>query len=175
MTQSRFYAFDLSLAGARHRGARTLAALALGLALVAAGCGGDSGGTQLSKTQYESRIQKDAQEIREAFTPLTKAPSSLKEFAGELQSGQKKLKHVASDLDGVKPPKEVAHDNDVLVTGLRKLAGLLEPLRKAAVKGDIVAVQKAARDLQSSNALKDAQAATKDMKDKGYDIGALGG
>jgi hypothetical protein len=177
MTQSRFHAFDLSLAGARHRGFATLAGLVLPLALLAAGCGGGGGGggSRLSKTQYEARVQKDAADVRDAFTPLSKAPSSLKELANEIKTGQNKLRGAANDLDGISPPKDVAHDNDVLVAGLRKLATLLEPLRKGAADGDPAAVQKAASDLQKSNALKEAQDATEDMKKKGYKIGTLGG
>jgi hypothetical protein len=174
MTQSRFHAFALSLAPARHRGSATLAAATIALALVAAGCGG-ANGALLSKTQYEARIQKDAEDVREAFNPLSTPPSSLQQFARELQTGQRKLRQAASDLGSVKPPHDVAHDNAVLVAGLRKLALLLEPLRKAAVKKDFVAVQTAARELQGSNALKDAQRATNDMKKKGYKLGSLGG
>jgi hypothetical protein len=177
MTQGRFNACDLSLAGARHRGVATLAALAL--ALVAGGCGGGggkSGGgvTQLSKNQYEARVQKDGQEIKDVFAPLSRPPSSLDQLARSIKKGQDKLREVADDLDGVAPPHEVGHDNDVLVGGLRKLADQLDPLRKGAAKGDAQAVQKAVRDIQGSNALQDAQKATADMKKKGYKIGQLG-
>jgi hypothetical protein len=180
MTQGRFHASDLSPAGAGHRGAATLAVLAL--LLVLAGCGGgggksgDSGGggPQLSKTQYEARIQKDGEEIKDVFAPLSRPPTSLDQLAKDIKSGQEKLREAASDLDGVEPPEEVAHDNDVLVDGLRKLADGLDPLREGAAKGDPKLVQKAVADLQKSNALKDAQKATNDMKKKGYKIGSLG-
>jgi hypothetical protein len=175
MTQSRFHASDLSLAGARHRGLATLAALLLALALLAAGCGGGKGGGgELSKTQYESRIQKDAQEIRDAFTPLSTAPASLKEFASEIKAGQEKLGHVADDLESVTPPAAARRDNERLAAGLRKLASLLEPLRRAALKANPVGVRDAAQNLQNSTALKDAQQAIKDLKKKGYDLGSLG-
>jgi hypothetical protein len=179
MTQGRFDASDLSPAGARHRGAATLAALAL--ALAAAGCGGgggDSGngdgGAALSKTQYEARIQKDGQEIKDVFAPLSKPPASLQQLANDIEKGQKKLREAADDLEKDTPPEDVKHDNAVLAAGLRKLADGLEPLREGAEKGDPQMVQKAVADLQKSNALKDAQEATKDMKEKGYKIGTLG-
>ncbi len=179
MTQGRFHASDLSPAGARHRGAATLAVLAL--ALAAAGCGGGGGdggngdgGTRLSKTQYEARVQKDGQEIKNVFAPLSTPPKSLQQLAENIEKGQKKLREAADDLEKDTPPEDVEHDNAVLAAGLRKLADGLEPLREGAAKGDVQMVQKAVADLQKSDALKDAQKATNDMKEKGYKIGTLG-
>ena len=177
MTQSRFHAFDLSRAGARHRGAATLAALALALAASGCGGGGDSGEadkTQLSKTQYESRLQKDGDDIKNVFKPLSTPPSSLQQLSKSIKKGEDKLRQVAADLDGIKPPDEVATDNDKLVAGLRKLADQLEPLRQGAAEGNPQKVQKAVTAIQTSNALKGAQEATVDMKKKGYEVGELG-
>jgi hypothetical protein len=175
MTQGRFDASDLSLVR-RHRGAATLAAVVL--ALAAGGCGGggsdSGGGTQLSKTQYESRIQKDGDEIKNVFAPLSKPPKSLPDLASKIKAGQQKLRQAADDLDSAKPPSDVAHDNAVLVAGLRKLADQLEPLRKAAATGDPSVVRQAVTKLQGSTSLKQAQQATEDMKKKGYTIGTLG-
>jgi hypothetical protein len=175
MTQGRFDAFDLSLRR-RHRGAATLAVLAAAFAL--AGCGGgggkSGGGTQLSKTQYESRIQKDGDEIKNVFQPLSRPPKSLEDLAAKIKAGQNKLRDAANDLDAAKPPSEVSHDNDVLVKGLRTLADELDPLRKGAEKNDPNLVRAAVARLQGSTALKAAQKATEDMKKKGYEIGTLG-
>jgi len=177
MTQGRFYAFALSLVR-RHRGVATLATPLLALALVA-GCGGgggngSGGGTQLSKTQYESRVQKDGDEIKNVFQPLSKPPKSLEDLAAKIKAGQQKLRDAAADLEHAKPPAEVAHDNAVLAAGLRTLADQLEPLRQGAVKGDPNLVRTAVANLQGSTSLKKAQQATQDMKKKGYTIGTLG-
>jgi hypothetical protein len=171
MTQSRFNAFFLSLAGARHRGAATLAALSL--ALVAAGCGsgGGSGGGELSKAQYEQHLQTDSQAITKAFTPLRKPPRTLAELAAELKVGEQKLREAAADLDGIKPPKDVQADNAALAKGLTSLADEVELLRSAAAKNDAKLVQKALAGLQRSHALVDARKATDDMKKKGYKLG----
>jgi hypothetical protein len=179
MTGRRFDALARSLRVRRHRGAATLAALLGALLLVLAGCGGggkSSGGgkTQLSKTQYESRIQKDGSEIKNVFQPLSTPPKSLKELAAKLGAGQKKLRQAADDLESIKPPSDVAHDNGVLAAGLRKLADQLEPLRKGAAANDANALRKAISQLQGSQSLKEAQKATDDMKKKGYQIGTLG-
>jgi len=164
MTQSRFNAFLLSLAGARHRGAATLAALSL--ALVAAGCGsgGGSGGGELSKAQYEQHLQADSQAITKAFTPLRKPPQTLAQLASQLKVG------AADDLDGVKPPKNVQADNAALVKGFREFADELELYRKAAVKKNPKLVQQAVAGLQKSHALVDARNATDDLKKKGYKL-----
>jgi hypothetical protein len=171
MTQSRFNAFLLSLAGARHRGAATLAALSL--ALVAASCGsggGGSGGSELSKAQYEQHLQADSQAITKAFTPLRKPPQTLAQLAGQLKVGEGKLREAATDLDGVKPPKNAQADNVALVKGFREFADELELYRKAAVKKDPKLVQQAVARLQKSHALVDARKATDDLKKKGYKL-----
>ena len=176
MTQSRFNAFFLSLAEARHRGAATLAALSL--ALVAGGCGSGSGsggaGGELSKAQYEQHLQTDSQAITKAFTPLRKPPRTMNELAGELKVGEAKLREASADLKSVKPPKDVQADNTALSKGLSELAGELELLRKAAAKNDAKLVQQAINGLQRSHALVDARKATDDMKKKGYKLGNLG-
>jgi len=172
MIQSRFNAFSLSPAGARHRGAATLAALALVLAV--AGCGGGGGGSRLSKAQYEQHLQTDSQAITKAFRPLSTPPSSLSVLASELKTGQEKLRSAADDLSGVTAPKDVEKDNKALVAGLRKLADELESLRSAAAKKDPSQVQKALSELKTSHALLDARRATDDMKKKGYTLGGFG-
>jgi hypothetical protein len=171
MTQSRFNAFSLSLAEARHRGAATLAAVAL--ALILAGCGGGGGGGRLSKSQYEQHFRSDSQEIRKAFVPLSKQPSSLAELASELKVGEAQLHDAANDLDGLDAPKEIEKDNDVIVKGLRKFADELESFRKAAEKKDTQLLRKTFAELQSSHALMDVRDATNDLKKKGYKLGSL--
>jgi major membrane immunogen (membrane-anchored lipoprotein) len=172
MTQSRFNAFLLSLAGVRHRGAAILAAV--GLALLVTGCGGGGGDGTMSKAEFEQRVQKDGDQIRKAFTPLNTPPKSLNQLADELKTGEDELHKVADDLDKANPPKDVAEDTTKLATGLRKLANELELMRTAAEKGDPALVQKALGSLRGSHALVDAQAATTDMKKKGYSLGTLG-
>ena len=176
MIQSRFNASFLSLAGARHRGAATLAALSF--ALLAGGCGSSSsnggGGSELTKAQYEQHLQQDSQAITKAFTPLRKPPRTLNELAGELKVGEAKLREASADLNSVKPPKDVQADNTALAKGLSELAAELELLRSAAAKNDAKLVQQAINGLQQSHALIDARKATDDMKKKGYKLGALG-
>jgi hypothetical protein len=168
MTQSRFNAFSLSPTDARHRGAATLAALAL--ALVVDGCGG---GDRLSKSQYEQHFRSDSNAIRKAIEPLAKQPSSLEELVGELEVGETQLRSAANDLDRVNPPKDIDKDNKTLVSSLHQIADELEAVRKAAKENDPQLLQKTIADLRSSHALVDVRDATNDMKKKGYKLETL--
>jgi hypothetical protein len=170
MTQSRFNAFSLSLARARHRGLATLAGVLL--ALVLAGCG-SSGGGQLSKADYQKHLRTDGDEITKAFKPLTQQPSSLDQLASELGTGVSKLRSAADDLDGLKPPSNVTKDNAKLAGGLRELARELDSLKNAAQKKDPQLVDKTLNDLRKSHGLIDAREATDDLRKKGYTLGTV--
>ena len=170
MTQSRFNAFSLSLARARHRGLATLAGVLL--ALVVAGCGSGGGG-QLSKADYQKHLQIDGDEITKAFKPLTQQPSSLDQLASDLGTGVSKLNSAADDLEGVKPPDNVKADNTKLAGGLRELAHELDSLKKAAQKKDPQLVSKTLNDLRQSHGLIDARVATDDLRKKGYTLGTV--
>jgi hypothetical protein len=166
MTQSRFNAFFLSLAEAGHRGAATLAAVALAIAL--AGCGG---GDRLSKSQYEQHLNSDSQAIKKAIEPLSTTPASMEELVSKLKVGEAQLREAADDLDGIKPPKDVEKDNATLAKGLRTFADELGSFRKAAEKKDPQLLRETFAKLQSSHALEEVRAATNDMKKKGYNLG----
>jgi hypothetical protein len=153
----------------RHRGAATLAAVAL--ALVLSGCGG---GDRLSKSQYQRHLTSDTQEIRKAFLPLSTPPSSMGELAGKLKVGESQLNDAANDLEGLNPPKEIEKDNKTLAKGLHKFAEELDSFRKAAEKEDPQLLRKTFADLQRSHALVDVRNATTDMKKKGYKLSGLG-
>jgi major membrane immunogen (membrane-anchored lipoprotein) len=169
MTQSRFHAFDLSLAVTRHRGLATVAVAAFLLA----GCGSSGGGSRLSKSQYQNHLQTDAAAITKAFKPLTTPPSSLKQLASELKVGVSKLRGASNDLDGVKPPKDAEKDNAKLASGLKKLGDELDALRVAADRQDPTLVSKTIDGLRHSHALIDARIATDDLRKKGYSLGGL--
>jgi hypothetical protein len=162
MTQSRFNAFFLSLARARHRGLATLAVVALGVA----GCGG--GGSRLSKAEYQQHLTKDARGITKAFVPLTTPPRSLDQFASELKTGASRLRVVANDLDGIKPPRNAEKDNAALVTGLNRLADESSALRSAAEAKDAARLQKGIADLRRQ--LVDLRRAAVDLRKKGYSL-----
>jgi hypothetical protein len=169
MTQGRFNASSLSLAEARHRGLATLAAV--GLALVAAGCGG---GGRLSKAKYEHRLQQDVKELSSLAIAFNQPRTPLPVLASELKVAQKKLRATAKDLDSVKPPKDVAKDNALLAAGLRRLADDYEPVRQAAEKNDRNLVVREENLLRGSRGVVQARQAAEDFRKKGYTLQSSG-
>jgi hypothetical protein len=135
-------------------------------AMLAAGCGG---GGRLSKAQYEKRVQAEGRNFQEAARKLSSGGATSSQA---LKTAKDALQKAADDLDSVKPPKEVAADNAKLVVGLRSLASSLDKITSAA--RDPTRQQKALQELATSQPVREAQAAIRDMQKKGYDLGLFG-
>jgi hypothetical protein len=150
-------------------GGRWAAALAGATVLVLAGCGG---GGQLSKAQYEQRLQKNGHELAAALGVLSRT-SSKTEFLNGVAGVEKALNDVADDLDGVTPPSDVQGANDRLVAAFRKLADDFKQVEAAADKGPDAARQKG-RQVTSGPASRQANQAIQEIKRRGYDVGELG-
>jgi hypothetical protein len=144
---------------------------AVALLAIAAGCGGSS---RLSKAQYEQKIQADGKAVQTAVAAIRANPGSLKDLAKQVAAAEKAAKAAADDLGGLKPPADVATDNATIVTALRTIDVQLKKLEQAAKHGDAVAAGQAANAIQSSPEIKAAEAAVKDMKAKGYNVGVIG-
>ena len=153
------------------RVARILPVLAAALLLVA-GCGG--GGSTLSKSQYEKRIQADGQAVQTAVKAVSAATTSLSALAKQVDSAEAAVKKAADDLDSLTPPKDAAADNAKIVAGLRAIGKGLDALKRAAKKGSASDVQAAALSLSDSPEIRAAQRAATDLKKKGYSIGVIG-
>jgi hypothetical protein len=152
--------------GRRALGAAALAAAVL---LALAGCGG---GGQLSKKQYEQRLQKNGHELAAALGVLSRT-SSKAEFLNGVEGVEKALNDVAADLDGVTPPSDVQAANDRLVAAFRKLADDFEQVKAAAEKSPAAARQKG-RQVTTGPASRQANQAIEEIKRRGYDVGELG-
>lgn len=147
------------------------ACAALAGAIALAGCGGS--GT-LSKSDYEKKLKADTQELRTAFGKIQGNPSSLDALAKQVDVAQATTKKIADDLDGAKPPKDAAADNDKIVAALRALDDPLGKLKKAAASGSATLAAQAAQAISNAPELRDALEAAQDLKRKGYDVGGLG-
>ena len=142
-----------------------LVAAALGLA----GCGG--GGGQLTKSEYQEKLQSGGTRLTTAVQQLTRA-TSKDEFERNVGEVQHALDSVADSLDGVTPPSDVAGANDRLVHGLRGLANDFGQVKAAADEGIDAATRKA-REITTGSASREARQAIEELKRHGYDVGQL--
>jgi len=142
-----------------------LVAAALGLA----GCGG--GGGQLTKSEYQEKLQSGGTRLTTAVQQLTRA-TSKDEFERNVGEVQQALDSVADSLDGLTPPSDVAGANDRLVHGLRGLANDFGQVKAAADEGIDAATRKA-REITTGAASREARQAIEELKRHGYDVGQL--
>jgi len=151
--------------------ARRVAPLVL-VGVLLAGCGGSA---RLSKAQYEAKARKDGAAVAKTIATIDSGSSSLASLAKEVGVAETSVKAAADDLAEGQPPADAAADNAKIVAALRAIAVQLDKLKVAAAKGDLAAAQAAATNIQNAPEVKSAEAATKDLQAKGYDIGAIGG
>ena len=147
------------------RSNRALWALLCVLVISVAGCGG---GSTLSKSAYRAKLKKAlVTDLGAALRPL-QTSASAKGYEKLVSAAQPKLRKIADDLNSVKPPKEVQHDNDLIVRSLKKFADALTPLKEAAKKHDKAAIQAAIQKIGTSQFTKDLRTAVADLTKKGY-------
>jgi hypothetical protein len=151
--------------------ARSLVVVLALAALLVAGCGGSS---RMSKSAYDAKLQADGKAVQASVAKISGNPSSLAELAKEVDAAEGAVTKAADDLDKAKPPADADADNTKIVTALRAIATQLEKLKKAAATGNPAAAQAAATAIRNSPEVKAAQAAIKDLKQKGYKVGAIG-
>jgi outer membrane PBP1 activator LpoA protein len=149
-----------------------LALLAGGLLL--AGCGG--GSSRLSKTEYEHHLKTDATLIAKAATNASTADfNTPQQYARRVALAQKDMERAAKDLDTITPPADAEQDTKQIVAGVRYLARALARLHHAATTSSFSEAQKVSSDIAGSAEVQGVSTAIKDLKGKGYDVGAFGG
>lgn len=151
------------------------AALGLLAAVVLlAGCGG--GSSRLSKKEYEQHLHRDATLIAKAATNASTADfNSPDQYARRVALAQKDMARAAADLDTIKPPADADQDTKTIVVGVRYLAKALARLHHAATTSSFAEAQKVSSDIAASPEVKGVGTAIKDLKGKGYDVGAFSG
>lgn len=155
---------------------RTTAILLTAVVALAAGCGGDD---RLSKDAYQQELDAAIQKVEQAFQGLgdslqkvTSGSGSLDQVADEVGNIQSELNSAADDLDGITPPEDVEPSHAKLVDGMRALSDDLEEFKGAIAEGDTGAIDRFAADAQGLDSVKKLEEATKELKEKGYDVGA---
>ena len=159
----------------RARGSvRAAAVLLLAVAVVfgAVGCGG--GSDRLSKSQYESKLKGIGTDLQTSFNAIQNQGNNLGAIETKVSAAQAKLQSAATEVKGLKPPKDAAVDNAKLGSALSGLAGAMNSFKQALATKDLTKIQAQAKSFQTSPSIADARAATEDLKKKGYNIGVLG-
>jgi len=142
------------------------------IVLLLAGCGGGGGG-RLSKSEYESKMQAEAQRLTNALQSANLATAtSLKDFAAKIGSVRADIQKAADDVDALKPPKNAAADTQRIADVLHRFAAIVGQIEDAAGKGNLASVQRLVAQLQNEG--RAAQPAVQDLKQKGYDVGQFG-
>src|SRR6266545_3315014 len=128
--------------------------LAAAIAIAAAGCGGGGGGgARLSKSEYEQKMSSIGSDLQAASSGIDLTNTKdLDKVADAVAAFRTRLDDAADKIDDLNPPADAEE--------------------KTARKGNLDDLQKAQQAVLTEGA--EAQKATQDLKDKGYDIGKLG-
>jgi hypothetical protein len=144
------------------------------VALAVAGCGGGGGSPRLSKSEYEQKIKAEGQTLQSAFTALDlNTNKNAKELATKVGKLQTKLEQAANDFDKLNPPKDAVADNKKIALTLHKFADIFGDLKTAASSGNQQKIAAAQSNLLAASQV--GTQAAHDLKQKGYDVGVLGG
>ena len=152
------------------RTGRTGALCATALITATAGCGGSS---QLSKAQYEKKIQAEGAQLQSLSSSLNLASTGdPKTLASKIDRLQRQTEKTANDVGNLKPPANAADDNTKIAATLHRFAALFGQLKAAAAANDKARYQ--ALGAQVQTVAQQAKQATADLKSKGYSVGVLG-
>jgi hypothetical protein len=142
--------------------------------LLLAGCGGSGGGGRLSKSEYESKMQAEAQRLTDALQGANLATAtSLKDFAAKIGSVKADIQKAADAVDALNPPKDAEADTQRIADVLHRFAAIVGKIEDAAGKGNLASVRRFVAQLQNEG--RAAQPAVQDLKQKGYDVGQFSG
>jgi phosphoglycolate phosphatase-like HAD superfamily hydrolase len=140
------------------------------LVLLVAGCGGSE--KAVTKAQYERDLQRLGQDLTDAGSQLGQS-IDIATFNANVDNLRDHLRDAADELHGLKPPVNVRQPNDKLAGALDDFADQLEEVKEAR-RQSIYKARDALQRVSKSEAVRDARAATRELKAKGYEIGQFG-
>ena len=137
-------------------------------------CGGGGGG-RLSKSAYEQKLQAEGKRLTPLLSAMGEAMVSPnpRSLVGKLETARKELQKSADKLSSLDPPTDAVEDNKKIAHTLHRFSTILGGVESAAEKGDASKVRRLLSQIQSAG--NEGQAASNDLKKKGYHIGAFGG
>jgi hypothetical protein len=141
----------------------------LALAVALAGCG--SSPREVGKAGYEKELERIGKVASDAGSELGRS-IDIATFNGNVDKFQDTLRDAAGDLEGLKPPPNVRDVNDRLADSLRGFADEMEAVKEAR-RESIFKARDALGKVARSEAVKEARAAVRELKRKGYDIPSL--
>jgi hypothetical protein len=143
---------------------------ALALLLAVAGCG--SSPKAVSKAEYQREVQRLGQDLTDAGSQLGQS-IDIATFNQNVDNLHDHLQDAADELRGLKPPVNARSANKQLADALDDFADLLDAVKDAR-RESIVRARAALLRVSNSAAVSQARAATRELKQKGYDIGQFG-
>jgi len=148
--------------------------LAAVIAIAAAGCGGGGGGgDRLSKSEYEQKMRSIGSDLQAASSGIDLTNTNdLDKVADSVAAFRTQLEDTADQVDDLNPPEDAAEETGKIADALHAFADEFGKMEKAARKGDLAELQKAQQAVITEGT--EAQKASQDLKDKGYNIGDLG-
>jgi hypothetical protein len=148
---------------------RVLMLCLLVLSVGVAGCG--SSPREVTKPQYEKELERVGKAASDAGSELGRS-IDIATFNGNVGNFQDTLRDAAGDLDGLEPPPNVRDVNEKLAGSLRDFADELEAVKEAR-RQSIFKARDALGQVARSTAVKDARAAIRELKQKGYVVPSL--
>jgi hypothetical protein len=147
----------------------SLFVLALSLLLLA-GCG--SSPKTVTMAEYQRELQRLGQDLTDAGSQLGQS-IDIATFNQNVDNLHDHLRDAADELRGLKPPANVQAANKRLADALDDFADQLDSVKDAR-RESIVRARAALLRVSKSKGVREARAATRDLKRKGYEIGQFG-
>jgi hypothetical protein len=148
---------------------RVLMLCFLALSVALAGCG--SSPREVTKSQYEKELERIGKAASDAGSELGRS-IDIATFNGNVGKFQDTLRDAAGDLDGLEPPPNVRDVNEQLAGSLRDFADELEAVKEAR-RRSIFKARDALGQVARSDSVKDARAAIRELRQKGYEAPSL--
>lgn len=140
------------------------------IALVAPGCGGDSG------SDYEKDVREIGQKLQDSSVGQqlqdVKSPQQL---ADALRKAADLLDEAAVDLEDLDPPDEVADAHRKLTEGARETADAFREVADQAEGGNAQDVLRTLGTLTGSGGAKKLEEGLTELDEEGYDVRDEGG
>jgi hypothetical protein len=142
----------------------------LAVLLVLAGCG--SSPKTVTKAEYQRELQRLGQDLTDAGSQLGQS-IDIATFNQNVDNLHDHLRDAADELRDMKPPADVQAANKRLAQALDDFADQLDSVKDAR-RESIVRARAALLRVSKSEGVREARAATRELKRKGYEIGQFG-